>query len=187
MLAELAGAGDSPVATADGWHELPVANPTFLLDRRGSECTDLQGLRKRRFAPDAELARQLINVQRRLRDANERLWSGLNRDGIAATYGEHPAAIESAAAHDRSEILGARAPLPEAQRAHRTIHHSSIAYQDAAERRRRLAAEVGELIALLVAAGWSGHDAREAPVRDLAATRTCASRSPWRTDGCQPR
>ena len=34
------------VATPDGWHELAVANPTFLLERLGSECTDLQGLRE---------------------------------------------------------------------------------------------------------------------------------------------
>ncbi len=33
-------------ATIDGWHELSVANPTFLLERLGSECTDLQGLRE---------------------------------------------------------------------------------------------------------------------------------------------
>jgi len=42
-LAELAGAAE---AAADGWHELAVANPTFLLERLGSECTDLQGLRE---------------------------------------------------------------------------------------------------------------------------------------------
>src|SRR5207248_1995432 len=45
-LAELAGGADGPVAAADGWHELAVANPTFLLERLGSECTDLQGLRE---------------------------------------------------------------------------------------------------------------------------------------------
>jgi hypothetical protein len=33
-------------AAPDGWHELAVANPTFLLERLGSECTDLQGLRE---------------------------------------------------------------------------------------------------------------------------------------------
>ncbi len=44
--AELAGAAEGPVAAADGWHELAVANPTFLLERLGSECTDLQGLRE---------------------------------------------------------------------------------------------------------------------------------------------
>jgi hypothetical protein len=45
-LAELPGAADGPVTAADGWHELAVANPTFLLERLGSECTDLQGLRE---------------------------------------------------------------------------------------------------------------------------------------------
>ena len=29
-----------------GWHELVVANLTFLLERLGSECTDLQSLRE---------------------------------------------------------------------------------------------------------------------------------------------
>ncbi len=126
---------------------------------------------ERRFARDAELATQLNDAQRRLRDANDRLWSGLHPDGIAAIYGEHPAAIESAAAHNRSETLDARDPLREAQRAHRTIHHALIAYQNAAERRRQLAAEVGELvgelIASLVAAGWSEHDARAANIPNL--------------------
>ena len=125
---------------------------------------------ERRFARDAELATQLNDAQRQLRDANDRLWSGLHPDGIAA-YGEHPAAIESAAAYNRSEILNARDPLRDAQRAHWTIHHALIAYQDAAERRRQLAAEVGELvgelIASLVAAGWSERDAREANIPNL--------------------
>jgi hypothetical protein len=37
---------DRDVPDPDGWHELAVANPTFLLERLGSECTDLQGLRE---------------------------------------------------------------------------------------------------------------------------------------------
>ena len=45
-LAECDGAADRHVAGPDGWHELAVANPTFLLERLGSECTDLQGLRE---------------------------------------------------------------------------------------------------------------------------------------------
>src|SRR5436305_15187416 len=89
---------------------------------------------ERRFARDAELALQLNGAQRRLRDANDRLWSGLHPNGIAANYGGHPAAIENATAHDRSEILDAGDPLREAQRAHWAIHHALIAYQDAAER-----------------------------------------------------
>ena len=39
-------AADPDAAVVDGWHELSVANPTFLLERLGSECTDLQGLRE---------------------------------------------------------------------------------------------------------------------------------------------
>jgi hypothetical protein len=45
-LAQRAGGADGHVAASDGWHELAVANPTFLLERLGSECTDLQGLRE---------------------------------------------------------------------------------------------------------------------------------------------
>jgi len=39
-------AADPQGAAADGWHELSVANPTFLLERLGSECSDLQDLRE---------------------------------------------------------------------------------------------------------------------------------------------
>jgi hypothetical protein len=39
-------AADADTAVIDDWHELSVANPTFLLERLGSECTDLQGLRE---------------------------------------------------------------------------------------------------------------------------------------------
>lgn len=135
-----------------------------LPDRARQLAVELE----RRFVRDAELALQLNDAGRRLRAANDRLWSGVHPDGIAAIYGEDPAAIERAAAHNRSEILDTRDPLREAQRAHWTIHRALIAYQDAAERRRRLAAEVGELvgelIASLVAAGWSEAEAREANI-----------------------
>ena len=108
-LADLPGAAEGPVAVGDGSRELAAADPTFVLERLGSEC--------------------------------------------------------------RSEILDARDLLREAQRAHWTLGHALIANQDAAERRRQLAAEVGELvgelIASLVAAGWSEHDAREANIPNL--------------------
>src|SRR5438128_5099128 len=45
-LTQRARAADADVAAVDGWHELAVANPTFLLARLGSECTDLPGLRE---------------------------------------------------------------------------------------------------------------------------------------------
>ena len=46
QLAQCDGATDRSTADPDGWHELAVANPTFLLERLGSECTDVQGLRE---------------------------------------------------------------------------------------------------------------------------------------------
>ena len=46
QLAQCGASGDREIADLDGWHELAVANPTFLLERLGSECTDVQGLRE---------------------------------------------------------------------------------------------------------------------------------------------
>ena len=39
-------AANRDTTVIDDWHELSVANPTYLLERLGSECTDLQGLRE---------------------------------------------------------------------------------------------------------------------------------------------
>jgi hypothetical protein len=46
QLAHRPVAPDRDAADSAEWHELAVANPTFLLERLGSECTDLQGLRE---------------------------------------------------------------------------------------------------------------------------------------------
>ena len=46
QLAQSEGPDNRDAGDVDGWHELAVANPTFLLERLGSECTDLQGLRE---------------------------------------------------------------------------------------------------------------------------------------------
>jgi hypothetical protein len=125
----------------------------------------------RRFARDAELATELADAQRRLQRANDRLWSGLYPDGIVAIYGEHRAAAEAATAHNRSEVLDSPDPMRAVQQVHWTIHKAFISYQDAAERRRQLAAEVGELadalITALLGAGWSEQDARDANIRSL--------------------
>lgn len=124
-----------------------------------------------RFAHDAELATELNDAQRRLHRANDRLWSGLHPDGIAAIYGEHPAAAEAATAHNRSEVLDSPDPLRAVQQVHWSIHKAFISYQDAAERRRQLAAKTGELarelMTALVGAGWSQQDARDANIRSL--------------------
>lgn len=37
---------DESTAIPGGWLELQVANPSFLVDELGAECTDLQGLRE---------------------------------------------------------------------------------------------------------------------------------------------
>jgi len=126
----------------------------------------------RRFARDAELATRLADAQARLMRANERLWWGLHPDGVTAVYGEHPAAVDVAFAEHRSEVLGAPDPLAAIQRAHWSIGGAFNAYQAAAEERRQLAAEIGELIRefvdALVAAGWTEQEARNANVHDLA-------------------
>jgi hypothetical protein len=142
---------------------------------------------ERRFALDAELATELADAQRRLRDANDRLWSGLHPDGIAAIYGEHSAVVEVATARSSSELLDSPDLLRAVQHVHWSIHKAFTSYQSAAERRRQLAAETGELAGdltrTLLGAGWSEHDATEACVHDLAVTRTGARQSPGRTDG----
>ena len=46
QLSQRNHAADRDTVAIDDWHELSVANPTFLLERLGSECTDLQGLRE---------------------------------------------------------------------------------------------------------------------------------------------
>ncbi len=124
-----------------------------------------------RFARDAELATELNAAQRRLQGANDRLWSGLHPDGIAMIYGDHPAAVEVATAHNRSQALDSPDPVRAVQQVHWSIHKAFISYQDAAERRRQLAAEtgelVGELMTTLVGAGWSQQDARDANIRSL--------------------
>ena len=124
---------------------------------------------------DRTLATELNDAQRWLRRANDRLWSGLRPDGMAVLYGECATAVDVAAAQNRSEILSAPEPLREIQGVHWTINRAFGDCQAAAERRRQLAAEIGELagelIATLVGAGWSERDAREANVNEVA----CAS------------
>jgi len=125
-----------------------------------------------RFGRDAELATDLNNAGQRLRRANDQLWRGIHPDGMAAIYGEDPAAVNAAFTHNRSELLDAPDPLHLTHEVHWTIHHAFVDYQAAAERRRALAAEVGELvrelITTLVAAGWCETDARTTSVHEIA-------------------
>ena len=130
-----------------------------------------------RFTHDAGLCERLNDAQRRLQQANDRLWSGLHPDGLAAVYGEHPAAV---AAESRSEALEAEDPLAAVQQVHWQIHRAHLDYQDAAEERRQLAVDVGELtrelVEVLSAAGWSEQLARNAKIVELAGQRTSNER-----------
>ncbi len=125
------------------------------------------------FGQDRRLAEQQNDAQQRLARVNEELWWGLHPDGLATVYGEEPVVIDQAFAQNRSEVLGAPDPLAAIQQAHWTIHRAFSEYQQISEDRRHLAAEIGELIARLVAelvpAGWSEDAARNADVHQLAA------------------
>ncbi len=124
------------------------------------------------FRQDALLARRLNEAHQRLQAANDRLWWGLHPDGLAALYGEDPGAVDIAFAEHRSEVLGAPDPLAAVQQVHWQIHSALNAYQSAAEERRQLAANIGELIQQLVdalaLAGWSEQEARDANIQQLA-------------------
>jgi hypothetical protein len=73
-----------------------------------------------------------------------------------------------------NQQLDARAApdMPRLPDLHWQIHRAFCAYQDAAEQRRQLAVDVGELAQqltdALTAAGWTAHQARRANVHQLA-------------------
>jgi hypothetical protein len=125
------------------------------------------------FERDVEIVGRLNDAQRRLRGANERLWSGLSSDAFGLVYGGAAPAGES-----RIAMVGAGAPgsqtelLVELQQVHSTIHRAFHAYRDACEERRQLAVEVGEvsqqLTEVLGAVGWSVDDAQTVDVHELA-------------------
>lgn len=134
------------------------------------------------FEQDRGLAERLNACQHRLQAANDRLWSGLHPDALGLIYDGAAAAGRGASAvaegvGDAVRADGAAAEIEAAllgglQEVHWTIHRAFSEYQQLSEDRRHLAAEIGELIAGLVAeliaAGWSEQDAREADVRQLA-------------------
>lgn len=124
------------------------------------------------FTADQELAARLNDAQGQLQRANDELWWGIHPDGLAHIYGEHPAVTDVAFAENRSEVLASGDPLREIQRVHWTIHRAFSSYQSAAEERRLLAADIGELVRELVEtlgeAGWSEQPAREVDVARLA-------------------
>jgi hypothetical protein len=130
------------------------------------------------FERDVEIVQRLNDAQGRLRDANERLWSGLAPDAFGFLYDDVAPAGESQIGRLVGDARSARGPgsqtdvLQALQQIHWAIHRAFHAYQWACEERRRLAFEVGELsqqlTEALCAAGWRADDARNAKVHELA-------------------
>jgi hypothetical protein len=132
------------------------------------------------FEQDSEIAARLNGAQRRLREANDQLWSGLAPDAFGLIYdGVAPAGHSQLA-----ELIGATvavgepgppvAVLAALQEIHWQVHRSFCEYESACEERRQLAVEVGELAAgltdALCAVGWTKQDAQSANVHQLAAS-----------------
>jgi len=136
------------------------------------------------FETDRTLAEQQNDCQDRLRAGNGQLWSGLHPDALGLLYDDTAAVgvYEGSSVITGRMIDALRAGLPAAeieaavlpglQEAHWAIHRAFSDYQSISEDRRHLAAEIGELIAQLVAelvaVGWSEDQARNADVRELA-------------------
>jgi hypothetical protein len=125
------------------------------------------------FERDVEIAWRLSDAQRRLREANERLWSGLSPDALGLIYdGAAPAGQSAIAALMSGRPESQTAVLGALQQTHWMIDRAFHDYQTAAEERRQLAADTGEVIRwfvdALVAAGWSEEQARSANVYELA-------------------
>jgi hypothetical protein len=127
------------------------------------------------FERDVEIVERLNDAQRRVRDANELLWSGLSPDAVGVIYDDaavaavgssRVAALMDGARDARTAVLGAL------QQIHWSIHRGFCEYQSACEERRQLAVDVGEITAKLIevmcGAGFSEDDAREANVYELA-------------------
>ena len=130
------------------------------------------------FDADCAIARRLNDAQRRLRNANERLWSGLAPDAFGLIYdGTTPAGRSEIAARIDTALLASgpaaqTALLAALQEIHWQVHRAFCEYQSACEERRQLAVEVGELAVRLTealcAAGWTPEAARSADVHQLA-------------------
>jgi hypothetical protein len=127
------------------------------------------------FDRDVEIVERLNDAQRRLREANERLWSGLSPDAFGLVYDD--AAVAAVGSSEVAALMdGARdaktAVLAALGQIHWSIHRGFCEYQSACEERRQLAVDVGEITAkfieVLCGAGFSEDDARQANVHELA-------------------
>ena len=138
------------------------------------------------FDSDARIVARLNDAQRRLRAANDRLWSGLAPDafGLRCDGVAHRGHSQIAQLLDTALSVGGPEAHAAALRAvhdiHWAIHRGFCQYESACEERRQLAVEVGELSQQLTdalcAAGWTAQEARAADVHQLAT-------GAWRTAG----
>jgi len=138
------------------------------------------------FDTDAGIVGQLNDAQRRLREANDRLWSGLAPDafGLRCDGATHRCHSQIAQLLDTALSVGGpeahAAWLRAVQDIHWQVHRAFCHYQQACEQRRQLAVEVGELSQQLTdtlcAAGWTAQEAQAANVHQLAT-------GAWRTGG----
>ena len=116
------------------------------------------------FESDVQLAERLNGAQRRLRHANDQLWSGLHPDAIGLVYDDARRVAgdvdTSTPAAWITDVLGGGRGRREAeigllaalQQTHCTISRAFAEYQAACEERRQLAVDVGELSAQPIAA-----------------------------------
>jgi hypothetical protein len=142
------------------------------------------------LARDNQIVARLNDAQSRIRAANSGLWSGLHPDALALLYDEEDAVAIAANGRLRSEVNAAMidqlhrgadehqleaAVLAVVHEIHWTIHRAFVDYQSAAEERRQLAVEVGELAQrltdTLTATGWAETEARNANLNQLAEGR----------------
>ncbi len=136
------------------------------------------------FRSDSEVVLRLNDAQRRLRHANDELWSGLRPEALGLVYGDaarvatgeslvarRMTAIAVSAGAGRGDVE--KVALAALQRVHWAIHGAFVDYQSACEERRQLAVDVDELTQQLVeeltSVGWSEQAARLADVHKLAA------------------
>jgi hypothetical protein len=155
-----------------------------MTDQVPETARQLAGQLADAFEQDRGLAEQQNACQDRLRAANGQLWAGLHPDALGLLYDDTAAVgVREGSSQVTGRMLDALAAglpaaeveaavLPGLQQAHWAIHRAFCDYQNISEDRRHLAAEIGELIAALiaalVAAGWSEQTARTADVHQLA-------------------
>jgi hypothetical protein len=136
----------------------------------GVEVRVLAGVLAALFERDRRLAVALSTAQRRLLAANERLTVAMPVGAVlCALFG--PDDADAGWAGRRPAVLDAESPVIALSEVADTVWRAFFAYQNTAEQRRQVGADVGEatvrLVDALIAAGFSDTQARRADVRAL--------------------